>query len=512
MKKIGIIFLLISGISLVCLFVLRLLLGGWVDYLFVPMALFVGFGIAGLWTSRQLFREFFSVKTTREGMSMGAMVLMVLALLVAINYLGAVKYKTFDFSSAQVNTLSEQSRKLLAGLGEDLKVLYFYQRGAEGVEDNRRAFIELIQKYQDQSSKVKLQFVEVNENPKMAEDYGVNKGSGLVFLEYKGRRNKIEKIDEQELTAALVKVTREKDKKIFFTMGHRERDWEEAKEPMGMNLLKKLLEGNRYTVAPLNLNQTAEVPADADLVMITGPEQSFMDHEIKALENYLKRGGSLILALDPKTESGLNKWIEKFGIKIGDQVVAQVLNTAIGKAVNPQVTPVTVFSATESITQPFGRGEVVVMRLPSPIVQGKIPSGLTYEELTSTDANSMAFQDSRFEGEGKQGPFAVGAILKGVLPGASETSKPMNLVVFSDSDFLSNQLLYKNLNRDLALNTVAYLAKEENVISITPKEVEVTKMEITETQFYLFVFGFVIPLPLLMVVASGYLWYRRRFA
>lgn len=512
MKKHGIVFLLISAVSLVCLFVLRLILGGWVNYLWIPLGLFLVFLVLGLWTARHLFREFFSVKTTKEGMSMGVMILMVLALLVAVNYLGASKNKTFDFSSEHVNSLSDQSTKLLKGLTDDLKVLYFYKRGAEDVEDNRRAFIDLIKKYQDQSSKVRLRFVEVNENPKLAEDYGVNKGSGVVFVEYKGRRSKIEKIDEQELTGAIVKVTREKDKKIFYTIGHHERDWEDAKDTNGLNVLKKLLEGNRYIVSPLNLNQVPEVPTDADLVIIAGPEQSFLDHEIQALENYLKRGGSVVVAFENKNDTGLSALTNKLGFKVGTQVVAQVMNTAIGKAVNPQVTPVSQFSDTNPITKPFGRGDFVVMRLPLPIQRGDVPAGLEFTDLAETDANSMAFKDTSFSGEGKQGPFTVGALVKGKFPGGDGNAKEFNLAVFGDADFLSNQLLYKNLNRDLALNTVAYLAKEENVISITPKEVDVTKLQITETQFYMFIFGFIIPLPLLLVAASGYLWYRRRYA
>ena len=38
--------------------------------------------------------------------------------------------------------------------------------------------------------------------------------------------------------------------------------------------------------------------ADADLIAIVGPQQGFQEHEIAALEDYLKRGGSLWLALE----------------------------------------------------------------------------------------------------------------------------------------------------------------------------------------------------------------------
>ncbi|MGZ5279083.1 MAG: GldG family protein [Pseudobdellovibrionaceae bacterium] len=511
MKKQSVIFLLLSGISFICLLVLRFLLGGWEHYMFVPLVLFLGFLIAGLWNSRKLFREFMLVKTTKEGMSMGVMILLTFVLLAALNYLGAKKFKTFDFSSSKVNSLSEQSRTLLRSLTDDLKVLYFYQRGTEGTEDNRRAFIDLIKKYQDESPRVKLQFVEVNENPKLTEEYGVNKGSGLVFVEYKGRKNKIEKIDEQELTGALVKVTREKDKKIFFTIGHGERDFEETKEPTGMNAFKKLVEGNRYIVAPLNLNLASEVPADADLVIVAGAQHEFLDHEKKALEKYLQRGGSLILALKGQSKSGLSDWLaSKVGVRISADYIAQVMDTPLGKAVNPQITPVSQFSSADPITKPFGRGDFVVMRLPSVVLKEKIPDGIVYEDLARTDANAMGFPDTNFKGAAKPGPFSVAASLKGKMSATAE--KEFSMVVFADVDFLSNQLLYKNLNRDLALNTVASMAREENVISISPKEVDVTQMQITEMQFYVFIFGFIIPLPLLMLVISGTLWYRRRFA
>lgn len=512
MQKQGIIFLLISGISLVCLLVLRFLLGGWIDYLWIPLGFFLVFLGGGLWVFRNLFREFFSVKTTKQGMSMGVMILLMLALLAAINYFGATKYKTFDFSSAKVNTLSDQSKTLVKSLDEELKVLFFYKEGTEGLEDNRRAFVDLIRKYQDQSPLVKLQFVDVNKNPKLAEDYGVNKGTGLVFLDYKGRRNKIEKIDEQEFTGALAKVTREEDKKVFFTIGHRERDWEDAKEVEGLNSFKRLMEGNRYIVAPLNLNQVPEVPADADLVIVAGPEQSFLETEANALLRYLQRGGSLVLALKGQSDHGLQKILDQAGVRITKKYIVQVMDTPLGKAVNPQVTPITQFSVNEPITKPFSRGEFVTMRLPAPILKMTVPDSITYEELARSDENSMAFADTTFKGVADKGPFATAVLLRGKFPGSDPKATDFRLVIYSDVEFLSNQLLYKNLNRDLALNTVAYLAKEENVISITPKEVDVTQMQITDNQFYLFIFGFILPLPLILIGMSGVLWYRRRFA
>jgi ABC-type uncharacterized transport system involved in gliding motility auxiliary subunit len=517
MKKLGFIFFLVSGLSLACLFVLRLLLGGWVTYLWIPLGLFIAGLVAGMWCFRGLYKEFFALKTTKEGLSMGAMITLVLVLLVGINFLGARKYKTFDFSTSHVNSLSDQTKKILQGLKDNVSVIFFYKDGTEGLADTRRAFQDLVQKYQDLSANVKLQFVEVNQNPKMAEDFGVTKGSGVVFLTYQGRKARIEKIDEQELTGALVKVTREKDKKVFYLIGHHERDFEDAKEANGLSLFKKLLENNRYEVNPLNLNQAPEVPADADLLIVAGPEQALLDHEIKAIENYLARGGSVILALQGADHSGLSQILQKVGLEYEPQIVVQVMDTPLGRAINPASTPVTEFSTTNPITRPFGKGEFTLMRLPSYLKRTGSPTGMNIDEFLRTDSRALAYKDASFEGKSQAGPFTVGASISGVFPAAGkdqgkDQKNNFQLLVFSDVDFLSNQLLYKNLNRDLALNSVAYLVKENNIISITPKEVDVTQLTLTPTQFYIFIFGFVIPLPLLLMITSGVLWYRRRFA
>lgn len=441
MKKLGIIFFLISGISLVCLLVMRFLLGGWVPYLWVPLGLFIVFMAAGFWNFKGLYKEFFQLRTTKQGMSMGTMILLAGALLAIVNYLGAKKFTTFDFSSAKVNSISEQSKKLAKGLTEDLQVIYFYSRGQEGVEDNRRAFIDLVKKYQDESSRVKLSFVEVNENPKMAEEFGVNKGSGLVFVQYKDRKSRIEKIDEQELTGAIVKVTRDKDKKIFFLIGHRERDFEDAQEGMGLNAFKKLLEGNRYLVNPLNLTQVPAVPADADMVIIAGPEQQFLDQELKALRDYLFKGGSVLLMVKGKSEAGLGPFLREFGVTIQPQYVVQVMETPLGKAINPQTTPVNEFSPEAEITKPFGRGEFAVMRLPSNIVKTQVPASMKWTDLVKTDGNAMAFKDTTFKGNSEKGPFVVGALIQGHFLNQDAKEKAFQMVVISDVDFVSNQLL-----------------------------------------------------------------------
>ncbi|GIL16448.1 MAG: hypothetical protein BroJett040_01990 [Oligoflexia bacterium] len=512
MSKLSKILFLLAGLSILSFAVIRFLLGVWVPFLWVALGLFAGFLAGAIWIDRAFYKEFLSMKTTKQGMSMGAMIGLVFILLVAINFIGARKYKTFDFSTAKVNTLSDQSLKILSTLQDDLKVLYFYKNGSEGVEQNRRSFIDLIKKYQDQSSKIQLEFVEVNEKPDLAKKYEVTQGTQIVYLDYKGRRSRIEKIEEQELTSAMVKVTREKDKNVYFLSGHGELGLEPMKDGSSISLLKQLLEGSRYTVKQTSLTTSSQIPADADILFVVGPQQSFLDFEVKALEDYLKKGGSMVLALEPKTRHGLDGLLLKLGIVMKNNYVATVLDTPIGKAVDPRFTRASVFSAQHQVTQPFGKDQYTVFRLPSALVKTNVPAGVSIEDLVQTNTSVLGFSTMDFDKAGDQGPFTLGMAVKGRFPGGDEKAPEFNLMVFGDAEFMNEQFLYQNLNRDLVLNAAAFMAKEENLISISPKEIGISKIEITPTQFTLFIFGFIVPLPVLFFVASGVLWYRRRYS
>jgi ABC-type uncharacterized transport system involved in gliding motility auxiliary subunit len=512
MSRLGKILYLFSGLSVVGFLVTRFLLGGFHPAMWIPLALFLGGILGAFWVDRKLYLDFLSMKTTKHGMNMGLLILMVVIMLGAVNFVSVRHYKTFDFSLAQVNTLSDQSVKLLQSLDSDLKITYFYKEDTEDPQNNRRAFQNLIRKYQDKSTKVVLDYVDVNKRPDLAEEYGVNKGSGVVFLEYKGRKNRIEKIDEQEITGALVKVTREKDKIVYLVTGHGEGQLDELKDAYGLGSLKKLLEGNRYLLKPIALFTNPEIPKDADVVIVPGPRQTFADVEVKALEVYLKRGGSLFLAIDPQLPHGLDTLLAQVGIQPKNNFVITVVQTAFGRVADPAATPANEFSATHPVTKIFGKNEFAMFKLPQGIGKGNVPAGITFDEIVKTGENSFAYPDTKFKSEPEKGPFSIGVALKGKWPGAAEGSTEFNIILLGDGDFLSNELLYRNANRDLMLNSIVSLAKEENMISITPKEVAATQLTLTENKFYMFIFAFVIPLPLLMLVSSGFIWFRRRHA
>lgn len=512
MSKLSKIAFLFAIISLASMSITRYLLGEWVPFCWLALGLAIFFlGIPAV-QDRKFFKEFFMMKTTKEGMSMGVLIVLMLAVLILVNYLGAKYQKAWDFSASRSNTLSEQSIQLVKSLDTDLKVYFFYKNGVAENEENRRMFRDLIKKYQDHSSKISLDFVEVNERPDLAKEFGVDKGSGTAFLDYKSRRNRVEKIDEQEFTSALVKVTREKIKTVYFTVGHGEKNIKDDKEGLGLGALRLMLENNRYNVQEMSLIQSAKVPEDADVVVIAGPVQDFQEFEIKALEEYSRMGGSLFIALEPQNSAGLEKLLRHWGVKLGNNYVYDVLNTTLGRGINQGPAMGSMFSAGNKITKSFGQSQITLFRSPQGLEVGTPVEGITVEELVKTSSSAMAFPTLKITGETPERSFALVNYVSGRWPGPAESTRPFAAVVAGDVDFMTNQMLYQNLNRDLVLNSIAALAKEENLISITPKEPQTTQMFMTETKFAVFLFAFILPLPLLMLGTSLGLWYRRRNA
>lgn len=508
MTKISKILFVFSIISIIAFVIAKSLLGSWMPFYTILLAFAVGFAGIGFWLERIKIVQFFTMKTTKHGMNMGAMVILVFALVVITNYIAVKRNKVWDFSQSQTNTLSDQSIKIVKNLKDTLKVLFFYKEGTQGVDDNRKAFRDLLKKYQDQSSQIQLEFVELNQNPKLAEEYGVNKGTGLAFVEYQGKRNRLEKVEEQEITQAIIKVTRDKKKLVYFITGHGEADSEDSQEASGLNAFKLLIENNSFEVKTLNLPAQPKIPDDADTVVIVGPRQAMTDFEVKALEEYLVRGGNLLLALEPNKTVGLEKILSTLGIKVE---VNFIKSSYLNMGYIEGGTLGNVFSLNSGITKVFvNERDVVRFDWPSNLSIEKKIEGLQIEAVVRTDQNATAFPLPKVEeGNYPRGPFQLGLEIKGKYPTGGQ--KEFQMVVYGDAEFLTNHLLYQNLNRDLALNSISQLTKEEGLISIAPREIKRTELEVTTAKmgaFYLMLF--LVPVGLLAVSLT--LWFRRRGA
>jgi ABC-type uncharacterized transport system involved in gliding motility auxiliary subunit len=468
----------------------------------------------------------FSGRQARFGTLAAASVLVVLGILIAINYLSTKYNKRWDLTAARQFSLSDQSKKVLQDLKEPVRIRVFARS-----EDFQR-FRDRLDEYTYQSKQVAVEYIDPEKRPGVAQQYGVT-ALGTVVFDYKGRNEKVTSDSEQELTNGLIKVIQGRTPKVFFTQGHGEKDVISA-ERGGFNSISAALQADNFVVEKIVLAQATEVPADADVVVIAGPRTDFLGPEIDLLKNYLARGGKLLVMLDPVLKpdqpqpAGLQALLKDWGIDAANDVVLDV--SGMGRLLNTdESVPVAAAYPSHPITQEFGLLTAYPLARSMAPIEGGV-NGRTAQKLVETSPRSWAESDLKSIGGGgpakadetdKKGPVTLASAVSGPAtnapapkeppqPGETPKQTEARIVAFGDSDFASNAALGVQGNRDLFLNAVNWLAQQENLISIRPKDPEDRRITLTADQERRIFYLTVLIVPGLILLAGVQTWWRRR--
>jgi ABC-type uncharacterized transport system involved in gliding motility auxiliary subunit len=145
-----------------------------------------------------------------------------------------------------------------------------------------------------------------------------------------------------------------------------------------------------------------------------------------------------------------------------------------------------------------------------------LPQGVTIEALAQTTADSWGETNLQSEqlqynaGQDLQGPLIIALSAEKSLPSLEKTSKS-RLVVFGGADFAANTYLTAGAgNLDLFVNSINWLAEEESLISLRSKPFEMRILSLTAQQQILVIVGTMVGLPLLVLLAGVWVWWRRR--
>jgi len=477
-----------------------------------------------VFSERDAIKRGVKSRTAIYGMNTVILFCVFLGILIFANLLSARHKHRFDFTSTGIFTLAPQTQKIVAHLPREVTMTAFFQSESP----TRAGFKNLMDGYLALSDKIKLSFVDPDKNPAIIKQYGITT-YGTVALESGKQETKVQNPTEESITNAILKVTRDEKKKIYFLKGHGERDPDNT-ESQGYSAAKKALERDGFTVEKLLLLQTANVPGDADALVIAGPEKPILPEEQKALETFLQKGGSILLLLDPQTKSGLDGFLSRWGIGLQEDIVIDPMSKLFG---GDYAAPVVSQYMIHDITKNFSLPTIFpVLRS----VTAKKAEGVEVEELLQTGANSWAEIDFtgkkvKFdEGVDRKGPVTIAVIAsKKITPekkatpdaDANETkekttpekksAKQSNLMVVGDSDFANNTYFNFSGNGDFFLNAASWLAEEENLIAIRPRERKDTPIHLTsDWGSAIFLMGTIIFPGVIVLIGIRKWWARRR--
>ncbi len=467
----------------------------------------------------------FSGRQARYGTLAGVSILVVLGILVAINYIGAKQNKRWDLTTNKQFSLSDQSRNVLAKLDSPLQIRVFAQ------EPEFQRYRDKLKEYEYASKKVSTEYIDPDKKPTVARQAGIQSYGTIVF-DYKGRTERVTSDAEQELTNPVIKVVSGKQRKIYFTQGHGERD-AASSERDGYNSIAKALSQENYTLDKVVLAQQGDVPDDASIVVVAGPKIDFFPPEIDALKKYLDKAGKLLLELDPPDKpdsqpiANLIALAHDWGFEVGNNVVVDASGMGRLIGTGPEVPVVSTYPA-HAITERFQLLTAFPLaRSVTPVMGGV--NGRTPQTIAESGPRSWAEADikgllttgevSLDEAKGdKKGPVglaaavSVAATAAGVPPALGDTPQKAEtrMVVFGDSDFVANSGLGIQGNRDLFLNTLGWLSQQENLISIRPKEADDRRLTLTATQQQNIMWLSLIIIPGFIFGSGVYTWWRRR--
>ena len=444
---------------------------------------------------RRTLRQAFNLRTLKYGSHASLFTAIVLAVLLLLYSLAMQHNQRFDVTQAKRFTLAEQSIKLLQGLQYPIKVIGLYS-----VSDRERdAFTDLIKQYTQHTDKLSYEVVDPDRQPALAKQYDIM-ADNTVVAEGNGKKEKISRVEEAAMTNAILKVTRNTKKIAYFVTGHGEPSLTDS-DRTGYSVAKQALEDQNYTVQELVLARQPQVPDDAAVVIVAGPRRDLLESETEALSKFLERGGHLFMMIDvdpnkPDAVPGLVAFVKRYGLEVGNDVVIET--NPLGRLVGADyLMPVVLTYERHAITKELGNLMTIFPVVRSVQVAKDLPQGITAQGLAMTSPESWAKTDLKGLQEGRlevgtesdrRGPITIAAVAT-INPstsnagtsadgGAEATDQPdqtkspraARLVVFGDAEFANNNFLPFQGNGNLFLNTVSWLAEEEDLIAIRPRK------------------------------------------
>jgi ABC-type uncharacterized transport system involved in gliding motility auxiliary subunit len=498
-------------------------------------AAWTGLALVVLYTAGQ-WREIaahFRQRNARYGAIAGVGVLVVLGILIAVNYLSVRRNTRWDLTANKQYSLSDQSVKLLQGLQGPVKFMVFDQ------EANFDRFRPRLEGYSYNSNQVQVEYIDADRRPVQARQYNVEQ-YGTVVIEYMGRTERVTTDSEQDLTNALIKLLNPQERKVYFLSGHGEKDPADSNRT-GYSSISDILKRDNYQFDKLVLAQTNEIPADATMIVVAGPTTDLLEQEVPIVEEYLaKRSGKLLVMLDPSDDfkqptpmPRLTGMLKQWGINATESVVVDLSGRTSVATVPVSAPPYPSHAITDNfglITMfPLVRAMTPATDAPEnragvPFVQTAARSWAETDLTTLEDPSKLAAEPEKGD---VAGPVSI-AIATAVRPptpekpdatpvsnsgsdAAADAPKPETRVAaIGDSDFAANAYLGIEGNRDLFMNTVNWLAQQENLIAIRARDPADRRITLTaNASTGVFLLSLVV-VPAIVLGAGVFTWWRRR--
>lgn len=407
-----------------------------------------------------------------------------------------------DVSHAGRNSLSEASIALLATLDQPVMVTAY----ASERKELRKAIREFIGRYQRHKPDIALEFVSPDADPARVRAAGVQL-DGELIVEYRQAREKIQRHSEDSLTNALARLARGSERWLVFVTGHGERS-PERQANFDLSAWAGELAKRGIKTRSLALGGNAQIPQNTAVLVIAGPQARFLPGEVGKIEDYIDRGGNLLWLADPGPLHGLEPLAERLGVEFQRGVIVDPVSQTLTGA------SATFYVATEYGPHPIVQHFTLTTLFPGTVaLVPRAPKDWRTQDFLQTGprawSESGALTDKiKFDKDRDiPGPLTFGVALTHKLENSEQ-----RVAVIGDGDFLSNAFLGNGGNLDLGFNLVNWAASDDSHLNLPARIAPDLRLDLSQPAQLVIALGFLIVLPLLLVGAGVFIWWRRRRA
>jgi hypothetical protein len=430
-------------------------------------------------------------RRVRAAMFSGLGISFALVFCFALCYVASERDRKVDLSFFRTARMSPATQKLVAALDKPVEVTLFYPPGNEVVEELTSYFKDLSRA----SAQVTVAQIDQAVEPARAKALGVS-ANGTVTIargtmheqiqiptKLESARPKLRTLD-QDVHKRILSIARGK-RTVYRVQGHEEKGFTAPRDgnpDASLSRLRELLLAQNLETRDLGLAQGLgnDVPGDAALVLLIGPQNPMLAEESAALLRYFQRGGRLLIAADPENTTATSPLLAGLGLELSGDVLA---NDRIYWARTRQKADRTGIAPTNYATHAalatlnaFGAQMPLVMlgagalskATHSPTPAPSVDLVIHTDGATWNDKN----HNLEFDPSEQRKAYAVGAAVTLRQTTAPQITAPKDAappnqegraLVLGDSDALSDLIIVNRANTLLALDAVRWLLGESEV-------------------------------------------------
>lgn len=464
------------------------------------------------------------------------LVVIVLAFFVGITVLmQKLNLTPIDLTEDKLFTLTEESKEQVKNINKDINI-YFV-----GYSDDNST-LDLAKQYTKANDKIKVEAVTSENRPDLVQKYGIETDSEGIIIESGSQYKVLSSSDlytydsttyesinvaEEKLTAAIKSVSVKELPKVYFLSGY-----SSFSLTSGMQYFNMYLENEVNEVKTLDILSEGKVPDDCNTLVIATPEKDFDDVATNAIIDYINKGGNVLwlnaAMAQSKELTNVNKILALYGVKPFE--VGIIRETDSSKMVSDSPDLIMPEIQYSDVTNKLHDSEGVIFINATKI---NVASDEELEALNTTKTELIKTSENAYfrtnfenssnavqQGE-EQTSFLVGAQFNKRISEANEetgekeiTSK---LIIYGENFFISDYQLTKTTqtpmvayrkNKDLVLNSIAYLSDREEDITVRKNTGSITYTA-TEQENRI-ILAIITIVPLLIIIVGIVVWIRRK--